>query len=99
MNYYKWIGWCKEDNHDKVWIIQQLGGDNFSGRFVVIWGRRGRKLQHKIHEYMTRYQIYNLIQSKENKGYQSIDDKRLDSVYPEFKNDLEKTTVWALLSA
>lgn len=99
MKQLKWIGWCQENNHDKVWIIQQLGGDNFSGKYVVIWGRRGKKLQTKIHEYMTIGYVEKLIESKENKGYKSMDQKNLDVIYPEFKDDLEKTTVWALLRA
>jgi predicted DNA-binding WGR domain protein len=99
MTLLKWIGWCKEDNHDKVWIVQQLSGDKFSGKFVVIWGRRGKKLQTKIHDYLTMHYIERLIDSKLDKGYKSIDQKNLESIYPEFQDDLEKTTVWALLSA
>lgn len=96
---FKWIGWCKEEQHDKVWMIVQISGDRHSGRFVTVWGRRGKRLQAKIQEYMTERDRDNLISSKEDKGYRHIKDQDLESVYPEFKNDLEKTTVWALLSS
>ena len=96
---YQFIGWCKEDSHDKVWVILQLGGDSFSGKFLVVWGRRGRKLQTKIHEYMSQNSVDSLIRSKENKGYQEIDRKNLDSIYPDFQEDLEKTAVWAMLTS
>lgn len=96
---FKWIGWCREDQHDKVWMIFQLSGDRYSGRFVTVWGRRGKKLQSKIQEYMTARERDRLVDSKESKGYRRIEEQDLNSVYPEFQLDLEKTTVWALLSA
>lgn len=99
MKTFKWIGWCHDNNHDKVWMIVQIGGDRYSGRFVSIWGRRGKKLQSKIYEYLTTREVNKLIESKEIKGYKHVEEKDLDSVYTEFKDDLEKTTVWALLAA
>lgn len=94
----RWVGWCKQDNHDKVWMIIQISGDKHSGKYATVWGRRGKRMQAKIHEYMTAHARMRLIDSKKEKGYQHIPDQDLDSVYPEFKDDLEKTTVWALLS-
>jgi len=96
---FKWIGWCKENQHDKVWMIVQLNSDHHSGRFVTVWGRRGKKLQSKIQEYQESREIDRLISSKEAKGYRRVEEKDLNSVYPEFQNDLEKTTVWALLTS
>jgi predicted DNA-binding WGR domain protein len=95
----RWIGWCKEANHDKVWMIVQLNGNPHSGKYVTVWGRRGKKMQTKIHDCLTTREKNKLIFSKEGKGYKEIQEKDLDSVYPEFQKDLEKTTVWALLSA
>lgn len=102
---YKWIGWCSEDNHDKVWGVIDLGqarAPDWTGiggldhKFVTFWGRRGKRLQTKISEQM-QYDIQRLIDAKEKKGYTRVDHQRLDAVYPEFESDLQKTAVWAIL--
>lgn len=103
---YVFIGWCKEDNHDKVWGIIQLaldvtgeGGGHYwaKNRYVSFWGRRGAKLQTKVFE-CEAYHANTMFKAKEKKGYKSIDRSELDKVYPEFQDDLEKTAVWAMLS-
>ena len=103
---YKFIGWCHEDKHDKVWGVIDLGESEpsdeqgFGGwarKYVTFWGRRGKKLQTKIS--VEHYNIVeNLIDKKRAKGYTRVDRNHLDTVYPEFQDDLEKTAVWALLS-
>jgi hypothetical protein len=51
---YRFIGWCCEDMHDKVWIAIMLRSDESCkygygrARWVTVWGRRGKKLQHKV---------------------------------------------------
>lgn len=93
---YKFIGWCKEGVHDKVWVAISLDGDDWNGNVLTVWGRRGKKLQ----TLMTKNNgdLRKLIDSKQyKKNYRSIDPKRLDEVYPEFKDDLEKTAIWATL--
>ena len=102
MKYY-WIGHCKEGNSDKVWGLIRLTGDDKefgyrTNNYVAFWGRRGKKLQTKIHENIDRWDANKLCNKKENRGYKSIDSNRLDEVYPGFEEDLQKTTVWALLS-
>ena len=104
---YKWIGWCKEGNHDKVWGVillkepAQLGHNGMWAwtheRCVVFWGRRGKKLQTQMN--VDDRELYKKIQEKEKSGYVEIQPDKLNLVYPEFENDLEKTTVYALLSA
>jgi predicted DNA-binding WGR domain protein len=93
---FQFIGWCKEQNHDKVWVLIQLGDSN---KIAAIWGKRGRKLQFKIHENLRYFEIDKLIDAKRSKGYKSISSNQLSEVYPEFKQDLEKTTMWAMLSS
>jgi hypothetical protein len=93
---YKFIGWCKEGIHDKVWVAISLSGDTWGGDVLTAWGRRGKKLQ----TLMTKdnSDLRKLIDSKQNKkNYRSIDARRLDEVYPGFKDDLEKTAIWATL--
>lgn len=86
------IGWCKQDNHDKVWGIIRLQDNNC----VTFWGRRGAKLQTKVVR-ASWYDAETLFSKKLNKGYKEIKEWELDEVYPEFRQDLEKTAVWAML--
>lgn len=95
---YDFIGWCREGTSDKVWVCIKLDGDKWGGSYATVWGRRGRKLQHKIIDHSSSWDMEKLVDSKERKGYRKIDPERLAEVYPEFEEDLQKTTVWALLS-
>lgn len=96
---YKFIGWCKEGIHDKVWGAISLREEINSGRYqasvLTFWGRRGKKLQTKL--VLDDWDLSKLITSKEKKGYKEINESDLDQVYPEFQNDLEKTAIWATL--
>jgi hypothetical protein len=38
-----------------------------------------------------------MFHKKRLKGYEEIQEWQLDDVYPEFKQDLEKTAFWATL--
>lgn len=87
---YKFIGWCKEGTHDKVWVAIDLGDRNV----LTCWGRRGAKLQTKLT--IDNWDLRKLISSKEQK-YKEIQEYELDNVYPDFENDLEKTAIWATL--
>jgi hypothetical protein len=101
---YIHIGWCKEDNHDKVWGIILLAEDVpvsdawhfLTNKYVTFWGRRGAKLQTKV---VTgrQYDMDELFRKKTKRGYKEIEEWQLDEVYPEFKSDLEKTAFWATL--
>ncbi len=106
---YLHIGWCKEDKHDKVWGIIQIGFDKdtaewsdpnyykYQNKYVTFWGRRGAKLQTKLWESSSNYEAENMFQKKQDKGYKRIRKSELDTVYPEFQTDLEKTAIWATL--
>lgn len=99
---YRFIGWCKEVNHDKVWGVICLQEPTTSyrddGKFVTFWGRRGKKLQTKIVE-GNNWDMQKLFLKKLDKSYKEVDKQRLDEVYPEFEQDLEKTAIWAILCA
>jgi len=90
---YKFIGWCREDKHDKVWGVITL----HSNSYVTFWGRRGSKLQTKIST--DSHAVNHSIYKKKRNGYQSIPRDEIDQVYPEFQSDLEKTALWAMLKA
>jgi predicted DNA-binding WGR domain protein len=89
---FSFIGWCKEENHDKVWGAIELG----TARYVTFWGRRGKKLQTKSLG-VSSYELRKLINQKTAKGYISVDKNNLDRVYPEFEKDLEQTAMWSML--
>ena len=99
---YEWIGWCSEDNHDKVWGVMILERDinkyvyNPDHKIAVFWGRRGKKLQTKVSVESQR-NIHTLINSKTKKGYDKVNLEELNAVYPEFENDLHQTAFWASL--
>ena len=93
---YFFIGWCHEDNHDKVWGAIKINDvDAFDSNYVSFWGRRGKKLQTKIYEDKSRYEMNVICGKKEAKGYKEIDFKKLNEVYPDFEKDLEKMAFWA----
>ncbi len=98
---------------DTVWVVIELGRhqpQEWYYDYVIAWGRRGGKLQSmtrlgycrpdleynsdRFHRYST---IGKLINKKLNKEYESINEARLDEVYPEFKQDLDKLAFWETL--
>ena len=99
---YLFIGWFRNEakNSDKVWGLIKISDNSC----VAFWGRRGKKLQTKIHnfEYINSAylpsEIERLLNSKTSKGYIRVNKDKLDKVYPEFQQDLEQTAVWSILT-
>lgn len=50
-----------------------------------------------IEYFYTISSIATLVNSKIKKGYQHVDRNKLDQVYPEFEQDLEKLAIWESL--
>jgi hypothetical protein len=96
---YHWIGHFKEGTSDKVWGLIKLTDGTWNNDYVAFWGRRGKALQTKIHTSLGAYDADKLCDKKEDRGYKSINPARLDEVYPEFEEDLQKTAIWAMLKA
>jgi hypothetical protein len=93
---YKFIGWNNRDGADKVWgVIYIEDRTRIRPKVLIFWGRRGKKLQTRIDR--EGWDLDKLIREKTDKGYKIIGNYELETVYPEFQNDLEKTTMWALL--
>ena len=93
---YKFIGWNNRDGADKVWgVIYIEDRTRIRPKVLIFWGRRGKKLQTRIDR--EGWDLDKLIREKSEKGYKIIGNYELETVYPEFQNDLEKTTMWALL--
>jgi len=79
----KFIGWCNQANHDKVWGI----GATDDNEFMTFWGRRGNKLQTNTKS-MSGYDAYKLIDSKRKKGYQEFDKNELDKIHEDFRKQV-----------
>ena len=79
------IGWCKHDNHDKVWGIIDKG-NNICQTF---WGRRGKKFQTNS-KMMSVAERHALVRSKLNKGYCEVAKEDWDTVYDHFGRDVFK---------
>lgn len=99
------IGWMKEGTHDKIWgIIRLTDKKIFTGfpmpveKYLTFWGRRGAKLQTKSWEGHS-WEADSMFKKKEEKGYKKVHEAQLHEVYPEFKEDLEKTAFWASIQS
>jgi hypothetical protein len=102
------IGWCREGTADKVWGVIRIQessdyqqSTHYRRRFetckyVSFWGRRGRALQTKILE-TADWEVDRLFEAKLRNGYRRVDLDQLNSVYPEFEQDLKDTALWATL--
>ena len=95
---YRYIGWCSADEHDKVWVCIKLSGDRWYGKYLTVWGRRGKTLQSKVVDCAAQ-DMSKLIRTKDAKGYRETPEDKLDEVYPEFEQDLERTAAWGMLRA
>ena len=94
---FLFIGWMQEGKSDKVWGVIALEGDKWNGKCVTFWGRRGKKLSTLASR--NDYELEKVVTSKRRKGYDKVNQNKLDEVYPEFKDDLEKTAMWAILTS
>ena len=98
---YKFIGWCRDNDHDKVWGVIYLEDITKTAHYpsyakcLTFWGRRGGKLQTKLSE--DNRELRKIIDSKIQKGYKEIKSGKLSEIYPEFEHDLEKTAVYSIL--
>jgi hypothetical protein len=110
---YVFIGWCNEGSHDKVWAAIELrqGNGKWSApeedqfAYLTVWGRRGKKLQHKIMyqpyqassdlTWVSTGTVEHKINEKIKKGYKSISTEELKTVYPEFEDDLRLMAMYA----
>jgi hypothetical protein len=97
------VGWCRDGTHDKVWGVISLTDRSTlrrwdESKFVTFWGRRGQALRTKI-ETTSQYYVEQDFEKKLGKGYTKISVEKLHEVYPEFREDLEKTAVLSILKS
>ena len=97
--HYEFIGWNTNGNSDKIWAVAMLAGTintHLDHKWVIVWGRRGKNLQHKIVE-NADWEIQRRINQQLQSGYRSISYDNVDGVYPGLSEALEKVFTWALL--
>ena len=92
MTSFGFIGWCKEDIHDKVWGYFYRPTPNkahrdYGGNCCIFWGRRGKAMQFKPD--VTGYELEKLVNSKRKKGYVEITDAKLYQIWPSFTEEME----------
>lgn len=89
-----YMGWCTElengTKHDKVWTAFKVGNAHYAA-----WGRRGKKLSFKKHE--SEYTLEKVTRDKK-KNYSEVDAFQLFTIFPFFKDEVEKHLLMAVLS-
>ena len=98
---FKFIGWCNEDNHDKIWgyfVKPRVSTDidYFSPPCYAFYGKRGKKLTFKKY---TVWDAENLVDQKEyKKHYHRVDEAELMRIWPTFYEELESDLCFAILA-
>lgn len=106
MTEFGFIGWCKKDNHDKIWgyflrptpesVNKHYISKQYGWNCCVFWGRRGKSLQFKADT--TGYQLQKLTSAKCNKDYVSITEHKLYKIWPSFTEEMESKLMMDVLS-
>jgi hypothetical protein len=96
-----YIGWCNKTDkdgskHDKVWTAFKVGNSYYAG-----WGARGKKLSFKKHD--SKWSLIKVRRSKDkghnsSNDYSEVDSFQLFSVFPFFKDEVEKYLTYAVLA-
>jgi len=101
---FGFIGWCKEDNHDKVWGYFLRPTPNapawirkeYGWNCCIFWARRGKAMQFKADT--TGYPLTKLVSSKRKKGYKEITPEKLREIWPSFDSEAEGKLLMEVLS-
>lgn len=89
---FEFLGWMKEDNHDKVWGFIRLN----SGSLYNFWCKRGGTLRFKRH--FDKWTLNDLARKKKDKGYQELSEEKMEVVWPGFGEDFGNKFVMAKFS-
>ena len=87
------IGYCKKENHDKIWGILSLeklsdGRLSYNKPVYIFWGGRGKSLGFK--DARMSYDLTKKSIAKENKGYKQINKDKLYQIWPNFNDTLNQ---------
>jgi hypothetical protein len=96
---FGFIGWCKEDNHDKIWgyFYRPTPAGQWHKNCCVFWARRGKAMQFKA-DVATFDLTEKLVNSKHKKGYERITPTRLFEIWPTFIEEAEAKLMWDVLA-
>lgn len=99
---FVFIGWCKEDNHDKIWgyflrptsTTKPAGSSiwwnpptkDYGWNCVRFWGRRGKAMQFKPD--ITGEELRKVLNQKISKGYIKITEAQLNTIWPTFDEEM-----------
>lgn len=91
---FKFIGWCNEEGHDKVWVAFTVGEKAYA-----CWGRRDKHLSFKDYGAGWRAEADQdtVIRSKKKK-YQEVDSFMLFTIFPNIEDDIEQKLMFAILA-
>ena len=88
---FKYIGWCHESNHDKIWAAVEI-----DGKYFAVWGRRGKALTFKRHSWFST--LLKVKLSKSKKGYNEVTTDNIDSIFPDFELEVQKQLMFAMMA-
>jgi hypothetical protein len=101
---FGFIGWCNEDNHDKIWGYVYRPTPNASRwtnkqsgwNCAKFWAARGKAVQMQADT--TGYELDKIVGTKRKKGYMAITEEKLFQVWPTFKEDMEGKLITEVLA-
>jgi hypothetical protein len=105
---FGFIGWCKEDNHDKVWgyfyrptdvgnkMFYPWPTKEYGWNCCIFWGRRGKAMQFKAD--VTGSDLNKLVSTKLRKGYNQINQSKLIEIWPTFDEEMTMKLTFEVLA-
>lgn len=90
---FSFIGWQKQDNHDKVWTSFKI-----EGAWYCAWGARSKKLQFKQHSTIDRKPTKLAdLEFEKAKRYKEVDSFLLFTLFPDFEEKVKDELLLSLL--
>jgi len=91
---FLYIGWCHETKKgvksDKVWTAFKAGEVYYAG-----WGGRGKTISFKKHP--NQDELDRVMRTKQKK-YDEVDSFQLFTIFPHFKEEVEKRLSFCVLA-
>lgn len=92
MKDFRFIGWCNEGKHDKIWGYLKVDGE-----FVTFWGKRTAKLTFKRDRDYSNDDCFTLAQKKRAKGYDTTSYEALCEMDPTFEDRFDSDLMLTML--
>jgi hypothetical protein len=87
---FNYIGWCNEENHDKIWASFSINDSHYA-----MWGARGKSVSFKKHD-----SIWDLneVTRKKQKKYWTVNESKITEIWPDFYEQLNKRLFYCILA-